>query len=182
MASCSPAKKRRRTRTPVGVGEPNPSGMCKCGCGETTTRAEYLYRDGVRYHNAHRDYAHGHHARGRRYTRAKIGPESPHWKGGRAHSHGYVSVWVHPDDPLRVMARSGSRLHVLEHRLVMARYLGRPLASHEQVHHINGVRDDNRLENLQLRIGSHGSGQPHVCLDCGSSRIAPVAIEESPCP
>lgn len=96
------------------------------------------------------------------------------WKGGRVLQGEYVGVKLSADDDLVRMQNLGG--YVLEHRLVMARALGRPLTEHETVHHVNGDGTDNRLENLQLRQGKHGNGVALTCLDCGSTNVEAVPL------
>lgn len=83
------------------------------------------------------------------------GQNSRWWKGGRHKtSYGYITVKLMPDDFYYSMADTEG--YVFEHRLVMAKHLGRCLQPWEQVHHKNGMREDNKLENLELTtVGSH---------------------------
>lgn len=104
------------------------------------------------------------------------GPVHKSWKGGRVKVGRYVGLLLSFTDPLRCMAQNNG--YAMEHRVVMARHLGRPLEKHETVHHVNGVTTDNRIENLQLRNGRHGKGVVHRCRDCGSTNIESTRINE----
>ena len=82
------------------------------------------------------------------------GPRSaeghPDWKGGRTlDKSGYVLIYS-PDHPNRRKMGQRPGRYVAEHRLVMEKHLGRLLLRSEVVHHKNRVKDDNRLENLEL--------------------------------
>ncbi len=88
------------------------------------------------YPSHHREYcSHSCH------NTTRTGLHNPAWKGGRHLHNGYIVIRKpkHPD------SRHG---YVFKHRLVMEKQMGRYFLPHERVHHINGNRLDNRVENL----------------------------------
>ena len=84
------------------------------------------------------------------------GTFGPSYKKGRTKSiHGYIILsgqYSHPK-------ATGGSFNVPEHIIVMEKHLGRHLKPNETVHHKNGIRDDNRIDNLELWTSSHPYGQ-----------------------
>ncbi len=85
------------------------------------------------------------------------------WKGGVSKDkNGYLVVRLKKDDPFRAMRKSEKWNTLPVHRLVMAKHLGRCLTTKEQVHHLNGIKTDNRIENLAIvNVSNH----PHDTLN-----------------
>lgn len=107
----------------------------------------------------------------------KRGAKCSKWKGGRSVDlRGYVAIYVEPDDPMHIMCRNG-RNSVDEHRLVMARHIGRPLLSYEVVHHKNGVKGDNRIENLELMTASDHYPINRKCTGCSAKIELRLALK-----
>lgn len=90
-------------------------------------------------------YCYTHYTRLRKYGDPTVSKN----KGRHFNQKGYAFV----PDP------SGKLHTIAEHRLVMQQHLGRKLAKGENVHHLNGDRQDNRLQNLELWNTSQPSGQ-----------------------
>jgi hypothetical protein len=107
------------------------------------------------------------------------GPNNPSWKGGITYRkrHGnYVSVrYVRCPPELASMARTDG--YVMEHRLVMAQWIGRALSRTECVHHIDHKPLNNIRTNLELWPDnrSHKAAEHGRCVEGAANRVSLTA-------
>lgn len=164
--------------------------LCQCGCGNQVSSGhrffgqhfrkspEYrlkqsLAHRGERNHNFNKKFSKEHRQRISE-TRKRLSFEGKlvPWNKGLCNRQdkikrgdGYIKVFLKENDPFFDMASKNG--YVFEHRLVVAKHLGRCLLSTEVVHHKNGIRDDNRFENLELfPLAKDHSLLSKSCRDC----------------
>lgn len=120
--------------------------VCQCGCGERIVVKRHHHARGVP------GYINGHYSRAHNPMRGMCGPLNPNYRGGcYIDGKGYVVV-LNPE------RRSKSDKYIYEHRLVVECCIGRKLTRGEQVHHRNGNKTDNRIDNLVvLSVNDHSA-------------------------
>lgn len=93
------------------------------------------------------------------FNRLRVKDNNPFWKGGRwKNNYGYILVYK-PGHPYYNHQKGP---YVFEHRLVIEQKIGRYLLPKERVHHINGIKDDNRPENLGLFSNQNEHIREHI--------------------
>ena len=98
--------------------------------------------------------------RAREYMRLRLEKQGRTMYAPITDKEGYVTIYIE------------GRGHIKEHRYIMEKNIGRQLREGESVHHKNGIRNDNRPENLELFISNHPAGQRGkdlVCPHCNKS-------------
>lgn len=109
---------------------------------------------------ANKRIGHVPHNKGKKYPHLQ-GPNSKTWKGGTyISSDGYIMKHVGFNNE----RKSGWEDYRKEHILIIEQQIGRKLKPKEQVHHINGIKTDNRIENLILLKSSKEHQESHASL------------------
>lgn len=100
----------------------------------------------------------------RLYKGSRKGPQNPFWGGGRYKDHTSGYIWVYsPEHPSRT-----KKGYVLEHRLIMEKFIGRYLRQNEIIHHKNKIKDDNRLKNLEVIVLGEPNCGKVICPFCNN--------------
>jgi len=123
------------------LANPRPDLCCVSGCGNTA--------------NGSKGYCKMHYGRFKKKGDPGIADPLRARPGeGHVDKNGYrvICKMNHPNS-------TSKQGYILEHRWVMSEHLGRPLLPGENVHHKNGVRTDNRIENLEIWVKSQPCGQ-----------------------
>ncbi len=127
-------------RIGVHKGTKKPTWICRCDCGNEKIIPSHSLMNGL--------------AKSCGCNQYKLGKDNPRWKGGKQmNKFGYILIY----DPEN--KKSNKTGYTLEHRYIMSQKMGRALLKNETVHHKNGNRSDNRIENLELWSHSHPFGQ-----------------------
>ena len=90
-----------------------------------------------------------------KFAKERLGKKASNWRGGKRINNGYIIIYS-PEHPYPNFQKK----YVYEHRLVMEKHLGRYLLPTEHVHHINKIKTDNRVKNLELFL----SAKEHIKL------------------
>ena len=106
---------------------------CKCGCGEKFNK--YDSRNRVKY------FIQGHNS---------VRSLNPNWNGGIYINRGYITENI-------------GKNYKRQHRRIVEEFIGRPLKPEEHIHHKNGDKMDNRIENLQI-VSNSEHGKLHAQL------------------
>lgn len=150
LVQCGYCKSIRPIQAPTGRIRHNFTGLCK-NCVN-----KYISKSGSKHHN---------------------------WKGGKLVSKdGYIYLHISlipEDEHVLVRPMLNNADYVLEHRLIMARQINRSLHVKEIVHHMNGVKNDNRPENLMLCSNSSHKKEELRIIDKLKARIRELEAQVS---